>query len=452
LEGEIEKAKLEETFKNLIKRHESLRTSFEMIDGKPVCRVQESAKLKFKMEFDDSRDTRSREQSIENQGQGVDGITSGFIKTFDLSRAPLIRVGLVKLLHTPTALHAHPRRGTYNSQEGKEDKYLLMVDMHHIITDGVSLAVLIKEFLTLYSGSELPGLKLQYKDYSEWQINQMTRGKIKNQEEYWLKRFQGEIPTLQMPTDYPRPRVRDDDKGGLITFFFEDDVSRKVVELTKETGSTLFIVLLAAFYVLMAKYSKQEDIVVGVPITGRSHADLQNIIGVFLNMLAMRNFPRKEMTFKEFLTGVKDNTIQDYENQDYQLEELVNRLEIPRDASRNPLFDVEFSMLNVDIDEIDIPGLKLTSIDSGVQFAKFDLHALVVERDEKIGIVLRYSTQLFKAATIELIKKDFLKVLKQLSENINIRLKDVTISGKLLPAQAKVSKDKSADFDFAQQI
>jgi non-ribosomal peptide synthetase component F len=198
----------------------------------------------------------------------------------------------------------------------------------------------------------------------------------------------------------------------------------------------------------MAKYSRQEDIVVGVPITGRSHADLQNIIGVFLNMLAMRNFPRKEMTFKEFLTGLKDNTIQDYENQDYQLEELINRLEIPRDAGRNPLFDVEFSMLNVDMEDIEIPGLKLTSIDSGVQFAKFDLHALVVERDEKIGIVLRYSTQLFKAATIELIKEDYLKVLKQLSENINIRLKDVTISGKLLPAQAKASKDKSADFDF----
>jgi amino acid adenylation domain-containing protein len=448
LEGELEKGKLEETFKNLIQRHESLRTSFRMIDGKPVYRVQELGNLKFKMEFYDAGETGSREQSIESQGQGVDEITRGFVKTFDLSRAPLIRVGLVKLQNTPTALGAHPRQGAYNSQKGKKDKYLLMVDMHHIITDHVSLAVLITDFLSLYKGLELPGLKLQYKDYSEWQINQMSQGKIKNQEEYWLKRFQDGIPILQMPTDYPRPRVRDDDKGDQITFFFEDDVSRKVVDLTKETGSTLFIVLLAAFYVLMAKYSKQEDIVVGVPITGRSHADLQNIIGVFLNMLALRNFPRKEMTFKEFLTGVRDNTIQDYENQDYHLEELVNRLEIPRDVSRNPLFDVEFSMLSEDINEIDIPGLKLTPVNSGVKFSKFDLHALVLERDEKIGIELRYSTQLFKAATIELIKEDYLKVLKQLSENINIRLKDVTISGKLLPAQAKVSKDKSADFDF----
>ncbi|MCP4229332.1 MAG: polyketide synthase, partial [bacterium] len=187
------------------------------------------------------------------------------MKPVDRRRPPLFRVGLIKK---------------------SEHEHLLMADIHHIITDGTSAQVFEKEFMALYAGEELPPLRLQYKDYSQWQNKLMKSGKIKGQENYWLKQLEGEVPILNLPTDYPRPAVRQSD-GAVVFFEVRNDLFERVKHLTSETGTTLYIVLLSTYYILLSRLAEQEDIVVGTPIAGRTHSDLQNIVGLFVNMLIM---------------------------------------------------------------------------------------------------------------------------------------------------------------------
>ena len=297
-----------------------------MIDGEPVQRVHKE--LDFKLSY-----TETKEEDIPS-------IIEEFIRPFDLSKAPLLRIGLAKV---------------------SEHKHIFLFDMHHIISDGISMNILIKEFISLYGGEKLPELKIQYKDFSAWQNELFKTEGIKKQEEYWLNTFSGEIPVLNMPTDYPRPAVQSFE-GDSIDFNVDSELTKELNKLAAETGSTLYMVLLAAYNVLLSKYTGQEDIVVGSPIAGRQHADLDNIIGMFVNTLAMRNFPESSKTFKEFLAEVKDNALRAYENQDYQFEELVEKLNIPRDMSRNPLFDTMFVMQNTDNTILAAGGIKICSL------------------------------------------------------------------------------------------
>ncbi|MGB7604797.1 MAG: amino acid adenylation domain-containing protein, partial [Lutisporaceae bacterium] len=310
IEGELDKTKLEETFNKLIQRHEALRTSFELVDGEPIQVVHKS--VSFEIEYTEADKEKAEE------------IAAGFVKAFDLSKAPLIRVALAKI---------------------KDKEHMLMIDMHHIISDGVSMGILIKEFIELYDGKELPRLRIQYKDFAAWQNELFKSGEINKQEEYWLKAFDGEVPVLNMPTDYQRPSIQSFE-GDSLSLELSEELTNKLKQIAKETGSTMYMVLLSAYNVLLSKYSGQEDIVVGSPIAGRPHADLENIMGMFVNTLAMRNFPQGNKTFKEFLEEVKANSLLAFENQDYQFEELIDKLNVTRDLSRNPLFDVMFSMQN----------------------------------------------------------------------------------------------------------
>ena len=182
---------------------------------------------------------------------------------------------------------------------------------------------------------------------------------IKKQEEYWIDSFAGEIPVLNMPADYPRPLVQSFE-GDSAYFEAGRELTEKLNNLTAETGTTLYMALLSAYNILLFKYTGQEDIIVGSPIAGRQHADLKNIIGMFVNTLAIRNYPEEEKTFREFLAEVKENALLAYENQDYQFEDLVEKLEIRRDISRNPLFDVMFTVQNMDFGAVTIKDLKIT--------------------------------------------------------------------------------------------
>ncbi|MCP5050905.1 MAG: polyketide synthase, partial [bacterium] len=251
---------------------------------------------------------------------------ASFVRPFDLSNAPLLRVGLTEL---------------------EQEKHILLVDMHHIITDGTSMAILIEEFMALYSGRELPPLRLQYKDYSEWQVRTNgSRGAIiKNQEEYWLKRFSDSIPQLDFPTDYTRPEEWNY-AGDAIVFEIPPQKTAKIKEMVLETGTTLYIVFLAVTSIVLSKYTMRQDIVVGTGVAGRTHADLEHVIGMFVNMLAIRSYPRENKGFHEFLEEVRENALDAFENQDYQFDELVKRLNLTGESGRNPLFDVEFTFQN----------------------------------------------------------------------------------------------------------
>ncbi|MCP5102870.1 MAG: non-ribosomal peptide synthetase, partial [bacterium] len=306
LEGSVDRERFERAFKQLIRRHESLRTSFEIIGAEPVQIIHKS--VEFEIEHYDFT------------GEGETGDLSRVVRPFELSLPPLLRVGLGEI---------------------REDGYLLVVDMHHIISDGVSMGIFIKEFTALYCLEPLPGLQLQYKDFSHWQNNLAASGEFKAQEIFWQEQFKGEIPVLNLPTDYPRSSVQQF-TGSRIDFEIGSGETAGLKQLALESGSTLYMVLFALFNLFLSKLSSQEDIVVGTAAAGRRRHDLKDIIGMFVNILALRTDTSGLKAFPDFLLEVKDNLLAAFENQDYQYEELVETLEIERDLSRNPLFDTLF--------------------------------------------------------------------------------------------------------------
>jgi amino acid adenylation domain-containing protein len=415
VEGILHRDRLEGALNKLIRRHEILRTSFQMINQEACQRVHSAENIFFVIKY------------LERADPPGDDVKN-FIRPFDLSRAPLMRFGLIRLA---------------------EEKHILMVDMHHIITDGTSLGIFIKELLTLYSGQELPGLKLQYKDFSDWQIGIQSdvngNSSIKRQEQYWLGRFKGGIPQLALPTDSPRLPVRSFE-GNHIPFGIDKQLTGEIRKLVLETETTLYMVLLAVLNILLFKYTLQEDIVVGTGVAGRRHADLENIIGMFVNMLPIRNQPREEKSFIKFLAEVKKNAVDAFENQDYQFEDLVEKLSIPRNTSRNPIFDVELTVQNTASVgmSMDIPGIQLKPF-SGLEFkqTKFDLSVEVTEEKDVIFIFFSYSTALFKRSTIEGMFKHYIEILRQLLENRESKLRDIKLSHKLSAASVEIKEEET---------
>ncbi len=396
IEGILDRDKFDDAFKQLIQRHETLRTSFTMVDGEIVQQIHQE--VEFEVSYVEAREDKVSEK------------INGFVRPFDLSKAPLLRVGLVKLA---------------------EDQHILLFDMHHIISDGLSTDILVREFVTLYQGTKLPELRIQYKDFSVWQNELFKTGVIESQEKYWLDTFtasqDGKIPVLKMPTDYPRP-AKQSFEGNNITFKLDEELTAKLNTLSKEVGATLYMTLLAVYNVLLSKYTGQEDIVVGSPIAGRPHPDLQGIIGIFVNTLAMRNYPVGNKTFKEFVVEVKENALKVYENQDYQFEQLVYKLDMPQDLSRNPLFDTMFILQNTDAGtELEIEGLKFGFYGFENTIAKFDMTLNAQEVEDRILFVLNYCTKLFKEETMERLGRHFIFILKQILDNPEIKLNEISL-------------------------
>nr|WP_234410603.1 non-ribosomal peptide synthetase [Caldalkalibacillus mannanilyticus] len=376
LEGVLERDRLEKAFHQLIDRHETLRTGFEMVKGEPVQRIY--PEVAFDIEY------------VQSTEQDADKIIHGFIRKFDLEKAPLLRVGLVKI---------------------EEKRHLLLLDLHHIISDGVSMEILIEEFVSFYQGEEKAPLNIQYKDYAVWQQSEAHNEQKKQQEKYWLEALGGTLPVLEMPTDYTRPSVRSFE-GATVDFVISSQESKAIKELAKETGSTLYMVLLAAYTSLLHKYSGQEDIIVGTPIAGRKHTDLEPLIGMFVNTLSIRNYPSGEKSFLEFLNEVKEASLKAYEHQEYPFEELVEILNIPRDVSRNPLFDTMFVLQNMDEMKHGIEGLSLKDYSYEYTIAKFDLTLNVFEADDQLLCSFEYASALYKQETIERMAKHFVRFIQ----------------------------------------
>ncbi|MDQ1352897.1 MAG: tyrocidine synthetase, partial [Acidobacteriota bacterium] len=404
LEGKIDPERLTHVFNRLIQRHESLRTSFHMVDEEPVQRVlgvrgQESG------DSEEKNLTKVFGPTFFQKGGLSKDFIKEFIRPFDLSKAPLLRLGLVKLA---------------------EEEHLLLVDMHHIISDGVSIDVLVQDFSSLYSGKELPEMKLQYKDYAEWQNRERGSKKILAQGEYWKKEYEGEIPVLELPTDYARPDVQAFD-GERVNFEVSSETSGILKAMALETGATLYIVLLALYSIFLAKLSSREDIVIGSPVAGRRHSDLEKIIGMFVNTLALRVYPAGEKNFSYFLQEVKEKTLKDLENQEYQYEDLVEEVAVTRDLSRNPLFDTMFALQNTGTQKFDIPGLTLLPCEYENKTAKFDLILNGLETEGKLLFTLDYCTKLFKRETIERFITYFINIIHGAVENKHRRISDFEI-------------------------
>ncbi|MBW7477867.1 AMP-binding protein, partial [Paenibacillus oenotherae] len=309
----------------------------------------------------------------------------------------------------------------------EEGKRLFMYDMHHIISDGVSMQVLVEEFARLYGGEELPVLRIQYKDYAVWQRERLSGEELKRQETYWLERFGGELPVLELPTDDARPAVQRFE-GESIGFDLPLEVEARVRQIASQTGATLYMVLLAAYATLLSKYSGQEDIIIGTPVAGRPHADLEQVIGMFVGTLALRNEVKKEATFLEQVAEVKRRTLEAFEHADYPLEELVEKLDLERDMSRNPLFDTMFAMQNMTEAEASYGGgLKMTPYGGGEEAAKFDLTLQASEMEGRLVFQLQYRTSLYRRASMERLAGHFVQLLTEATSKPEERIGELSL-------------------------
>ncbi|WP_291567210.1 condensation domain-containing protein [Clostridium sp. UBA2485] len=408
LERKVDKGKIGETFSKLTQRHEVLRTYFETYDGEIIQKLQNNYVF---------------ELLVRKESKNINDIVNKFVRPFDLEKAPLFRVELVEL-----------REKTY-----------LLIDMHHIISDGVSMNILMKEFIALYNEEDLKHLKLQYKDFAAWQNKLLKSEEMKKQEEYWINQFSDEIPVLNIPIDYERPAMQSFE-GSSVSFELSEETTLKLRKLTKETGTTMHMVLLSAFNILLSKYSGQEDIVIGIPIAGRSHADLENIMGMFVNTLALRNKPQGDKKYIDFLKEVKENSLKAYENQSYQLEALVDKLDVRRDTSRNPLFDVMFNSINVfDKKEKILDGFSIKPYDIKVKSSKVDFDLTLEEKPEVIDLILTYSTNLYNKSTIEMMIKEYVDILQ-----IIIIDKEITIDNIILEC-SKIYFDDNSALDILEE-
>ncbi|MCX7708612.1 MAG: amino acid adenylation domain-containing protein [Clostridia bacterium] len=381
VDGKVDTDRLKEAMLRLVDRHESFRTSFHLVGENIVQKVHPYVDFTI----------RCTESNQEELGE----LIREFIQPFDLGVAPLIRMQIIK-------------RGN--------KKHLLLIDMHHIICDGISSRIMVDDLVALYEGRDLPRLKIQYRDFAVWQNNLLKSETIKKQEEYWLNIFKKEIPVLNMPTDYLRPTVQST-AGAKLAFSTGTELTGKLNDLAAKTQTTPYMILLAAYNVLLSKYSGQEDIVVGSPVAGRSHADLDHIVGMFVNTLAVRNFPEPKKSFLEFLNEVRLNSIQAFENQDYQFEELVEKLNIKRDIGRNPVFDTMFVYQNYSIPEVENQDIKISTEELESNISKFDLTLQARMAEGKLDFCFEYCTKLFKTETIKRVSEHLIQLLTRITEN-----------------------------------
>ncbi|HLP46713.1 MAG TPA: condensation domain-containing protein, partial [Candidatus Kapabacteria bacterium] len=388
LAGELDKDKLADVFRRLISRHEIFKTSFHMINNEPAQRIWDEVDFEIEICGDKDRGVGAGESDVAE-------IIRNFVRPFDLSGAPLLRVGLLK---------------------ENVDRHILMVDMHHIVSDGVSINIVVNNFMTLYQGKDLPEFRLHYKDFSEWRCSRNREESLEQQKDFWINEFAGEIPVLHLPVDYLRPPVQSFE-GNRINFVIEQETTGALNALKLETGGTLFMVLLAIYTIFLAKITNQEDIVVGSPAAGRGHADLEQIPGIFVNTLSFRNYPNGEKTFPGFLAEIKTKVLKAFENQDYQYEDLVEQVVFKRDAGRNPLFDTMFVLQTTGIQELEIPGLTLSLYPYENKTSKFDLTLTGVEGEGKLFFTFEYGTKLFKSETIERFIDYFKNIVSDIIKN-----------------------------------
>ncbi|MCP4157154.1 MAG: amino acid adenylation domain-containing protein, partial [bacterium] len=372
--GPLDGEKIETLFQTLIRRHESLRTTFETINGDMLQRIHRDQAFKV-----ENSPLESKEKEIRETGAAI---IKRFVRPFLLSRGPLIRVGLIKI--APIT-------------------HILAIDMHHIIADGTSIQLFIKEFVALYKEEVLPPTKLQYKDYLQWAARnrevpakkkkgEEKKGEEKKGEEKKGEEVEEEI--LEIPTDYPRPAVQDL-AGDTIRFETPVEVTNSLMALSVKEETALYSLLLAIFNILLAKLSGQENIVVGSPIAGRNHIDLENIIGLFLNTIILRNYPTGEKPFSRFLAEVIARVPEVFEKQDTQYDEMIEQAGTLGHSDRNPLFDVMFAMQNMEMQTLDLPGLTVKrNINKGIS-AKFDLTLYCEESSGTLQFTLEYATALF---------------------------------------------------------
>ncbi|MCP5046966.1 MAG: acyltransferase domain-containing protein, partial [bacterium] len=392
VEGEIDKAEFERTLNKLALMHENLRSSFSFRGEIPVQYIHEDVKL----------DIDYSTAVVGANDEEFRGIIKRLIRPFDLSKPPLLRMALIKI---------------------GERKHILLVDMHHIVSDGVSLAIFVQDFTALYTGRELSPLKLQYQDYVRWQNEIINTDGYSEMESFWLDQFLrgDELPVLDLPTDFPRPGVQSFE-GGRLFFEISQQETVQIRALAVKLGTTVFMVLLAAYYVMLYKLTNQESTIVGTVVAGRRHAELERIIGPFINTIVLINFPEEHIPFSRFAEGISERTLAAFENQDYPFELLLEKLGVDRDVSRNPLFDTMFVMENFEKGDIQMTGLSFERLEYENPTTHVDLTLVAIEAPKNLGFSFEYCVKLFKKVTIRTFADYMKKIIETIIEHPDLPL------------------------------
>ncbi len=402
IKGDLSISNLEKAFTTLINRHESLRTVFKEVETGEIRQFILNVDVcKFQLQYEDL----SNEEDISNNLKEI--VQKETTHAFDLSSDSLLRAKLVKIA---------------------QDNYVFICVMHHIISDGWSTEIMTNELFSCYeafiTGKPLviPTLEIQYKDFAEWQQNQLKSEDIEKHKSYWLEQFKGEIPVLDLPTFQTRPTIKTYN-GKSIKKTYQSAILKDFNKLCQSQGSTLFMGLLATIKILLYRYTNQTDIIIGSPIAGREHADLQNQIGFYVNTLALRTEFDDKDNFEKLLTQVKEVTLGAYEHQVYPFDELVEQLQLKRDLTRNPLFDVMVTFQNTDnlkANSQELEAISINEYKTGEEaVSKVDIELIFDETVDGLNLILVYNTDLYSTA----FATNMLNHLEVLLQNIVLKPK-----------------------------
>lgn len=377
--GKLSLPTLQKAATELVQRHEALRTTFTTRDGQPFQVIMSHADIVLH-----SLDLRSC--PVPEQLAQIQSIaTSEAQRPFDLTRGPLLRMLLLRL--------------------GQED-YVLLITMHHIISDGWSLGIMAREMVTFYKAYAagepicLARPPIQYADYAVWQQERLQGDRLADQLSYWKEQLTGAPALLTLPMSKPRPAVWSN-QGAVRRFTLSNELSERLKALARQEGATLFMLLLSAFTVLLSRYTNQQDILLGTPIANRNRPEIANVVGCFINTLALRTKLTPEMSFRQLLTQVQRTTTDAYSHQDLPFEKLIEALHVERDTSYLPLIQVFFVLQNIKIEALDLPGLSLKPLETAKGVAQFDLTLEISEEPEKLAGHFEYSTALFDESVME---------------------------------------------------
>ncbi|HST60675.1 MAG TPA: condensation domain-containing protein, partial [Longimicrobium sp.] len=407
LGGTLDAAALERALGEIVRRHESLRTVFTEVNGSPVQTIAPFGGFALPVEDLLGLGEADREAAVRQRG-GEEAR-----RAFDLAAGPLFRAALLRL--------------------GEED-HVLLFSMHHIVSDGWSMGVLFRELSALYEAylegreSPLPERPVQYPDYAVWQREQLEGEALDRQLSYWRERLTGAPELLELPTDRPRPAVRMH-RGASASMEFSGEILERLQRLGRSEGTTLYMTLLSAFQVLLSKYSGSEDVVVGSSIAGRTRAEVEALIGFFVNALVLRTDLSGDPSFRETLRRVREVTLGAYEHQDVPFERLVAELQPERSLSHSPLFQVAFSVHTPEGSGPRLPGLRIERAYANPETAKFDLSLAFIQGAEGLRASLSYSTDLFDESTVRRMLGHLERVLEQVSADADVRLSELELLG-----------------------
>ncbi len=389
LRGPLQVAALERSVNEIISRHEVLRTTFAEIEGQPVQIVAPRLTLSIPVE------DLSRLPEVERTDQVNRTAARLREQPFDFALGPLVGAALVRLA---------------------EEEYHFWLLMHHIVSDGWSIGVLLKELSAAYEAfvagrrPELPKLSIQYADFAVWQRAWLQGETLDRQMKYWKERLGRKAPTLELPTDRPRPPVQSY-RGASLTHLIDLGLTRRLKALARRENVTPYMFLLAVFKTLLGRYTRQDDIVVGTPVANRNRTELEPLVGFFVNTLVLRTDLSGDPTFRELLGRVRDVTLGAFAHQDVPFEKLVEELQPERDTSRTPLFQVMFSLQNAPLPPLRMGDIEISQLDDETEVSPFDLSFDVTERVDGLLCTLEYNTDLFDGATIKRMLKHFTMLL-----------------------------------------